>query len=224
MAMKKSMDIFGKSLYDYWKGDTKSPYFIIHKGKKEARNNRRYFRSYSQLSNLEKRLISLAKGSILDIGCATGYYIPALMKKGEVEGIDISKYAIKVAKEKYKLDNVYVKDIFKFKTSKKYDTITFLENNLGMGGSPEGTKKLLIKSKKLLKPNGQILIIQRDIDKDYVPVTLTSEYKGQKDKFKWVHYSVKYVQKVSEKVGLKFKLIHRNKSRNTFYLAKLTKK
>ena len=222
--MKQSMDLFGKSLYDYWKGNIKAHYYLIHKDKKQRRNNKRYFRNYSQLSKLEKKLISLAKGKILDIGCATGYYIPALMKKGEVEGIDISEYAIKVAKEKYKLDNVYVKDIFKFDINKRYDTITLLENNLGMGGSPEGTKKLLKKCKKLLNPKGQVLIIQRDIDKNYVPVTLTSEYKGQKDTFKWVHYSMDYVKKICKKVGLKFELIHRNRSRNTMYLARIRKK
>lgn len=222
--MKKSMDLFGRSLYHYWKGDRKSPYFIIYKGKKQSRNNKRYFRSYSQLSSLEKKLISLARGKILDIGCATGYYIPPLEKKGQVEGIDISEWAIRVAREKYKLKNVYAADIFNFKTSKQYDTITLLENNLGMGGSPKGTLKLLRIIKQLLKPNGQVLMIQRDIGKNYLPVILESEYKGERDTFKWCHFSMEYVKKMSKDVGFYFELIHRNKSKNTFYLARLTKR
>ena len=129
--MKQSMDFFGNALYEYYKGD-RSPFFIIlPTGEKDYGDLSRYFRTYIHLSRLEKKLISLSKGKILDIGCATGYYIPALNKKGNVLGIDISRQAIKVAKENG-LTNCKTADIFKFRTNKKFETITLLENNLGI--------------------------------------------------------------------------------------------
>ena len=142
--MKKSMDFFGNALYAYWKGDRSPFYIILRTGEKDYGDMSRYFRTYVHLSRLEKKLISLSKGEILDVGCATGYYIPALNRNGTVRGIDISRQAIKVAKENG-LTNCKTADIFNFRTNKKFDTITLLENNLGMAETPKGAKKLLKK-------------------------------------------------------------------------------
>ena len=123
--MNQKRDLFGRVLYDYWeKGDKSSTlYFIENKKKKFPVKISRYFRSYEDLSNSEKKAISLSRGTILDVGCATGYHVPALMEQGEVDAIDISEDAIKVAKGNG-INNCFAGDIFKYKPRKKYDTIT----------------------------------------------------------------------------------------------------
>ncbi len=89
--MRTKIDFFGKVLYEYWKGDkTSTLFFIENKKKKFPIEVSRYFRSYEEFSDLEKKSISLARGDILDVGCATGYHVMALKMRGNVDAIDVS--------------------------------------------------------------------------------------------------------------------------------------
>ena len=216
------MDIFGKALYEYYSGDRDKFYFTDLKGKKYPHDLKRYFRSYKQLSRLEKKLISLSYGDILDVGCATGYYIPNLMKQGKVLGIDISKKAIKVAKIKG-IKNCKVADIFKFKTKNKFDTITLLENNLGMGESKAGAERLLKILSSLLKKNGQIIAISKKIENgDFFKAEIYPWWKNKKGpKFKWISFNMNFLSRICDKAGLNLKILGKDKYN---YLIRITKK
>jgi len=224
--MSKKMDLFGRVLYDYWeKGDKSSTlYFIENKKKKFPVEISRYFRSYEDLSNLEKKAISLSRGSILDVGCATGYHIPALMEQGEVDGIDISEDAIKVAKENG-IDNCFAGDIFKYIPRKKYDTITLFENNIGLGGTVSKTRRLIKALVRLLKEDGQILCeIVRTRTVDTWVVLLTPLWNGKKGKsFRWLHFSVNFLSKMCAKYGLEVEMLEENEiSGNVWSLIRLS--
>lgn len=207
------MDLFGRVLYDYWEkgGKSSTLYFIENKKKKYPVEISRYFRSYDDLSNLEKKAISLSRGSILDVGCATGYHVPALMKQGEVDAIDISEHAIKVAKENC-IDNCFAGDIFKYKPRKRYDTITLFENNIGLAGTVSKTKRLIKALTRLLKEDGQIICeIVRTRTVDSWAVLLTPLWKGKKGKsFKWLHFSVNFLSKMCVKYGLEVEMLEEN--------------
>ncbi len=163
MAPKKAMELFGEALRAYAYGDKSRFYFRDMKGNLHEHKLNRYFRKHTRLSKLEKRLTSLSRGNILDVGCGTGNYITALSEKGNVQGIDISKNVIDVARMKG-CDNCFVADIFKFHSKNKFDTITFLENNMGMGGSVNKTRQLLKILSRLLKDGGQILAISAKLN------------------------------------------------------------
>jgi len=218
--MSKKMDLFGRVLYDYWeKGDKSSTlYFIENKKKKFPVEISRYFRSYEDLSNLEKKAISLSRGSILDVGCATGYHIPALMEQGEVDGIDISEDAIKVAKENG-INNCFTGDIFKYKSRKKYDTITLFENNIGLAGTVSKTRRLIKALARLLKDDGQIICeIVRTRTVDTWIVLLTPLWNGKKGKsFKWLHFSVNFLSKMCTKYGLEVEMLEENEISGNFW-------
>lgn len=172
MKTKQSMDVFGEALKGYYLGDKSKFYLKEPSGKLSEHNLKRYFRKTNQFSKLERKLISLSYGDILDVGCGTGNYISLLAKRGKVLGFDISKNVIDVAKMSG-CKNCIVADIFTFSEKKKFDTITFLENNLGIGGTINNTKKLLKKLSVLLKDNGQILAISRNLcNKDYFSIEL----------------------------------------------------
>ncbi|MHA1234748.1 MAG: class I SAM-dependent methyltransferase [Promethearchaeota archaeon] len=202
--MSQKRDLFGRVLYDYWvKGDKSSTlYFRENKKKKFPVEISRYFRSYEDLSNIEKKAISLSSGRILDVGCATGYHVPALMEQGEVDAIDISDYAIKVAKENG-IENCHVGDIFKYKPYKKYNTITLFENNIGLAGTVSKTRKLIKVLGRLLKEDGQIICeIVRTRTVDTWTVLLTPLWDGVVGKsFKWLHFSVNFLSRMAEKYG-----------------------
>jgi SAM-dependent methyltransferase len=213
-------DLFGKALLNYSKGINEPIFFIINY-KRKVRPVIRYFRSLYDLTDLEKNLIRRSYGEILDIGCSTGYYIPALEERGNIIGIDKSRHAIQVAINNG-LTNCIVGDIFKYKFKAKFDTITLIENNLGLGGSIIKTKELLHILFNLLKADGQILMIQRNIDEDYLVSTIKLEYLSQFEEFKWVHFSRTYLKKLVKEAGFDFSLIKEDLS-NSLYLARLTK-
>lgn len=221
--MKKSMDLFGKALLAYANGDKSKFFFADSSGNKYEHPLSKYFRDYKQFTKLERKIISLSRGNILDLGCGTGNYIPYLMKRGKVLGIDISPRIIQVAKKRYKLKNVLVANIFNFKTAKKFDTIVLLENNLGLGQTISKTKKLLKLLTNLLNKNGQILTNGKNIpDRDYFVGELIPIYRGLKGPgFGWISFNTKYLKKLCNELGLKLEIINRDKGH---YLAKITRK
>lgn len=215
-------DLFGQALYDYFHRKENKFYIAGFKGKKEI-NLYRYFRSINELSKIENNLISMCFWKILDIGCGTGNYIPALEKKGKVIGIDISPKVIQTAKKMWR-KNCFVADIFSYKTNKKFDTITMFENNLGMWETIEGTKKLLTKISNLLNKNWQLLIILswRSKNNDYLETNLTPIYNNIKGQpFKWISFNTKFLKKLCNEINLNLKII----SKNQYYaFVKITKK
>lgn len=213
--MRKSMNLIGQALYDRYQGGKIPIYFEIG-GHKEELSLKRNFRSISQLSKIEKILISMSYGKILDVGCGTGNYIPALNEKGKVIGIDISPKIIKVAKT-MGVKNCFVGDIFKYNEGLKFDTITMFENNIGMSGSVQKTKKLLKKLKSLLKIDGQILIIssKRSKELDYLETVLTPIYRGVKgESFKWINFNTKFLAKICSHMNLKLITVSGDKYSN----------
>jgi len=219
--MKKAMDIFGEALSAFWKGDNSKFYLLDQRDRKSPIDLGRYFRDYKQLSIVEKKLISLSYGDILDVGCATGYYIPFLMKRGKVVAIDISPIVIEIAKERG-LNNCHVADISKFKSKRKFDTITLLENGLGMAGRANKVKSFLETLVNLLKKDGQILLISRRIENnDFFEVELRPFWKGKiGENFKWVHLNVGFITKLCREVKLNLKIIDKDESN---YLIKISR-
>jgi len=98
------------------------------------------------------------KGVLLDIGCGDGVFLKEVQTLGfEVWGIDFDKKSVKVAKEKFKLKNVYPMSLEEFvefanKRGLKFDVITFFEV-LEHQDNPVG---FMNNVKNLLKPGGYI--------------------------------------------------------------------
>lgn len=62
--------------------------------------------------------------TLLELGCGTGYVLLGLFKKGfQVEGLDLSKDMLAVAKSKNIPAKLYAQDMANFNTNKKYDVI-----------------------------------------------------------------------------------------------------
>ncbi|MCF7794896.1 class I SAM-dependent methyltransferase [Patescibacteria group bacterium] len=195
MAMKQSMDLFGEALLAYVNGD-RSPFYLIvdDTGEKDNYSLAERFRPYSKLNKIERKLISLSCGQILDIGCGAGNVIPALEKRGEVTGIDISPKVIEVAKQRG-CTNCTAADIFSYLPKQKFDTVTLFGNNLGIGGTVRKTKKLLQVMKSLLKNDGQILAtITNYHHSDYKEMTLTPMWKNKiGPKFGWLIFNINFL-------------------------------
>jgi len=116
------------------------------------------------LANDYKNLISILKPGmkVLDVGCGTGAISKDIAKivgeNGKVIGIDNTENFIVSGKESYKnvtnLELIHV-DLFDFNPEEKFDLIVSARV-LQWLSTP---KEALVKMKSLLKPNGQISIL-----------------------------------------------------------------
>ncbi|MHA2007427.1 MAG: methyltransferase domain-containing protein [Promethearchaeota archaeon] len=225
--MKKSSNIFGEAIYEYSRNKYTKLELINKQKIKFSIDLSYYFREHENLSELEKTAIGLSKGEILDVGCATGYYIPVLKKFGTVDAIDVSEHAIRIAKERG-VEECHVADVFKYNPSNKYDTITLFENNLGLGGTLSKTKKLFKILTKLLKKDGIIIAIIRHTDykKKYFSSKYIPLWKGKPaQKFRWFYFNINYLGRFCNKFNLRLEILDEDidKGRN-MYLVRITHK
>jgi len=218
--MKDSFHLFGDALLAYLHKDKTKFYFEDKQGNKYEQSVSGYFDKNKPFTKLERKMISLSRGKILDVGCGTGGFIPHLSKKGDVLGIDISPSMIKICKERG-FKNVKVADIFKFKPKNKYDTILLLDENIGLVETVNKAKKLLKKLSKLLAPNGKILANAQEAGKkDYDVWEARALWKKQHGPwFKWIKFNSRYLTKICNEQGLRAQIIERDGVR---YIVKIT--
>ena len=119
------------------------------------------------------------KINILSYGCSTGEEVKTLndyMSNSNITGIDINKWCIKQAKNKYKNSNFLFTSKFNEIETKKYDAIfalavlqytinrTAKENSIAQKFLFEDFEREVIKLDKLLKPNGLLIIDHADFN------------------------------------------------------------
>ncbi len=121
------------------------------------------------------------KGEALDIGCGcTGRFIDLLQKAGlKVEGVDVSKKMLELAKEKHPEVTFHHQDICQWGIPKQYDFITAWDS---LWHIPLSKQKIVVaKMVKALKPEGIIIFSFGGIDEENEH---TDDYMGPK-----VYYS-----------------------------------
>lgn len=218
-------DLFGQAILDYQQGnyteDIKTETTI---SEEDVLPIPYLFRSFSEMPELERRALLLAKGRVLEVGCGAGSHGLYLQNECglEVHSVDISPKAVETCKLRG-LKNVYTADIMQFEG--QYDTILLLMNGAGMCGKLKKMGTFLTKIKSLLAPNGQILTDSSDIiymfDQNpdgtydvplhfdyYGEVEYLVKYKGQKEKpFPWLYVDYNTLQNAAHSVGLECELI-----------------
>lgn len=199
------MDVFGAAVFDYQQGIYSEDLLTFSSlGEKDSISLPYLFRNYDAMPLLEKKALQLCRGSILDIGCGAGSHALYLQKKGfEVTALDASKGAIETCRLRG-IKNCILSDILEYEEN-QFDTIFMLMNGIGLAGKLENLDAFFSHLKKILKPNGQILLDSSDIiymfdededggkwlpatEKYYGEVTFTMHYKGEKSlPFSWLY-------------------------------------
>jgi SAM-dependent methyltransferase len=212
-------DIFGKALLDYQSGQYSEDLITWTNISDEDELPLPYlFRSFSEMPKLEKKLLQLAKGKILDVGCGAGSHALWLQDKGlKVKGIDTSEGAIEVCKKRGVL-NAELKPLLN--ETETFDTILLLMNGTGIFQELTKVSQYLKHLKSLLNPKGQILIDSSDISYMYEDedggswIDLNSRYPGELDYFlsykgenevpmKWLYLDFDTLKTACLTVGLK---------------------
>ena len=133
------------------------------------------------VKTFDKRLKSIetfvSPGKLLDIGCATGFFMHSAKMRGwKVEGVEISEYAASYAKESFGF-KIYVGDVLQIDLpANTYDLITLWDVIEHLTNPLEVLRVL----KRALKKNGLLVFSTPDVES--LPARLT--------KHKWIGYKL----------------------------------
>jgi len=231
-------DPIGRAVFDYHFNSINQP-IIVHSDDfdDDTIEISYLFRTYKQMPPLEKKAMSLCRGTILDVGAGAGAHSVYLQAKGfEVTSLETSALCCEVLKSR-NLQNVIQQDIFKF-GDQTFDTILLLMNGTGIAGTLEGLDILLHHLKTLLNPGGQILIDSSDLiylfeqedgstlvdisaDNYYGELVFQTEYKSWiSQPFRWLYIDTDNLKNSAEKNQLRIDKIY--KGQHYDYLAQLT--
>lgn len=231
-------DPIGRAVSDYHFHSINTP-IIVHSNDfdDDTIETSYLFRTYKQMPALEKKALSLCRGTILDVGACAGVHSAYLQEKGfEVTSLETSSLCCEVLKNK-NIRNVIHQDIFKF-NHRKFDTILLLMNGTGIAGSLGGLEVLLHHLKTILNPGGQILIDSSDLiylfeqedgsalidisaDKYYGELTFQTEYKNWiSQPFSWLYVDLNNLADAIEKNQLKLNKVFKGQYYD--YLARIT--
>lgn len=151
-------DLFGRVLLDYSQGRA-SEYFLRRDDNLVERDSiSRYFRSWEKLPVHQRCLLNHACGRVLDIGAGAGQHTLALQERGtDVLAIDVSPLAVDVCRTRG-VKQALLMDARDLQLApESFDTVLLLGNNLGIAGTPDGLRHLLLQLHAIVRPGGQIL-------------------------------------------------------------------
>lgn len=196
------------------------------------------FRDYQEMNALEKKVLDLSFGKVLDVGSGAGSHSLYLQneRKLKVTALDISPKSIEICKARG-VKNAICEDLLQF-SEKDFDTILLLMNGTGIFQSLEHIDQYLQKLKSLVAENGQILIDSTDIlymydqDEDGGVLVPATGYYGELDYYlhykgdselpmKWLYLDFNTLENAAIANGFKIQKI---KQLEDSYLAKLTLK
>lgn len=157
------LDVLGHALHDYFQGH-RGDRLLTHTGYggTEEMPVAEFFRQPIDFPELEHIALSLCDGRVLDVGAGAGSHALFLQKRGmDVTALERSPLACAVMRARG-IKQVITADFFKYGGT-RYDTLLFLMNGIGVAGTIDGLKKLLVHCKTLLNDGGQLLFDSSDI-------------------------------------------------------------
>lgn len=213
------MDIFGQALLDYGQGDSDSKLWLHNSyGYKEEMPVDVFFRSETEMPELELLALSLCEGKVLDIGAGVGSHALILQNKAfDITALEISASACQIMKTRG-VRNVINADVLQF-SGDKFDTLLLLMNGIGLSGDLIGLNNFFNHARTLLNPGGALIFDSSDIlylyediplptDKYYGEISYRYEYKAQLgDWFKWLYIDADLLRKVASEAGWQMELL-----------------
>jgi len=231
-------DPIGRAVYDFHFNSVNQPIIVHSEDFDDDTIETSYlFRTYRLMPAIEKKAMTLCKGSILDVGACAGAHSIYLQSKGfEVTALETSALSCQVLKNR-NIVNVIQQDIFKF-ANQKFDTILLLMNGTGIAGTLAGLDILFHHLSTLLNPEGQILIDSSDLiylyeqedgsavldisaENYYGELVFQAQYKSWiSQPFPWLYVDLNNLEHAVEKNQLKLNKVF--KGQHYDYLAQIT--
>jgi|TARA_B100000315_G_scaffold118812_1_gene108868 ubiquinone/menaquinone biosynthesis C-methylase UbiE len=135
---------------DSWDFSGSAEWYDVILGKNEYEKNAKFVSQQLQKFNVK---------TVLELACGSGLYLFPLKKNGfNVEGLDISKEMLDVARKRSKAIKLYQQDMTKFNTKKKNDAILILNSGLALLPNHSLIDKTIKRCQENLDENGILLI------------------------------------------------------------------
>jgi SAM-dependent methyltransferase len=96
--------------------------------------------------------------SILDVACGTGAHISYLKDDFAIEGLDLDRNMLAIARSRNPEINFIEGDMIHFKIMRKFDVVTCLFSSIAYARTIEGLKQCILNMADHLNPNGTLII------------------------------------------------------------------
>lgn len=161
--MNTKNDVFGHAVADYFAAPNSANIRVHSPDFEDDEIPVSYlFRTFAEMPKMEQKALQLCKGKTLDIGCGAGSHSLYLQnKKLNVTSIDTSPKAVETCLKRG-IKQAEVQDFFKLQKA-NYSTLLLLMNGIGIVGKLENMHQFFEQIKRLLKPDGQVLLDSSDL-------------------------------------------------------------
>jgi RimJ/RimL family protein N-acetyltransferase len=172
-------DAWGEALVDHHRGRwTPTPGLEVEGGGVgDAMHPAWFFREFDEWDSWEQALLAEARRSpALDLGAGAGRASLWLQRQGvESTAIDSSAGAVEVCRERG-VGDARLGDVIDPPADKPWRLILMLCGNLGLGGSPEGTRRLLRRLAEVAAPDATL--VGDTVDAGPPEIRLRIRYRG----------------------------------------------
>jgi SAM-dependent methyltransferase len=153
-----SLDIWGRVYLDHWRGDPHPHVFERDDGNRNAVPDARgYF--VAPRAQLDRALLEVVQGRVLDLGCGAGSYALYLESRGcDVVAVDASRGAVAVCRERGCRDARELEIDGVTPELGTFDAIICMGNTFGIGASPDTLPQRLLRLRSVLAPNGKVVL------------------------------------------------------------------
>ena len=237
MLIDIKKDPIGTALLDYYHAAEDTPIQVkMDIAEDDTLAPSYFFRTYEQCPELEQLALQQAKGKVLDVGAGAGSHALYLQQQGlDVTALDVSPKSVEVMRLRG-VNEPILMDFYDYQQG-RFDTLMFLMNGIGLVQTLDGFSRLFQHAKKLLAPQGQILLDSSDLiymfeqeDGSYV-IDLNETYHGEVefnlsykevkgDAFNWLYVSEELLQDAADENGFDCEIIQQGPHYD--YLARLT--
>ncbi len=159
----EAMKLYGLALKDYLNGNKSVQVTIIRDDDNRVLLPVNGFFRYATEFEIDRIALEHCRDKVLDIGAGTGEHTLYLQKQSyDVTAMDISSDACEVMQLRG-VNRVICENIWTWNTKVKFDTLLILGRSIGLVENLEGFEKFLNLAKRILSPNGQVLLNSLDV-------------------------------------------------------------
>ncbi|MEO9181028.1 MAG: methyltransferase domain-containing protein [Acidimicrobiales bacterium] len=170
--MRDTSDAFGNALLDWVHGGTEPEIIERDDGVIEiGAGPEVYLMDFDEWPSAEQASFQYVRGRVADVGCGGGRAARHLQERGcDVVGIDSSPLAIKAA-QLHGVQKTRINTVDRLVNSvHEFDTLILFGNNLGVFGTPQRARRILMSWAKKLPPGARVLIESTNPSSNGVPV------------------------------------------------------
>ena len=159
----EAMKLYGVALKDYFNGNKTVQLTITRDDTDSVVLPVKGFFRHATEFEIDRIALEHCRGKILDIGAGTGEHTLYLQNQGhDVIAMDISTDACEIMQVRG-VNGVLCENIWTWNTKVKFDTLLILGRSIGLVEDLEGFEKFLDLAKRILSPNGRILLNSLDV-------------------------------------------------------------